>query len=105
MIRIALPGLFLLAALGACASSYEARLQSTFMHAGLSRPVSNCMAAHLVDRLNDDQLRALVRLTGFRDQSLRRMSVGEFLDRSRALLDPAIYTEVTRVGLGCAIAG
>lgn len=95
----------LLITAAACATSYESRLRSTFMDAGLSRSVSDCMADRLVDRLSNAQLRNLVRLTGIRDRDLRQMSVEGFLDRSRALLDPAIYAELTRVGLGCAIAG
>ena len=91
--------------LGACATSYESRLRNTFMDAGLSRSVSSCMADRLVDRLSDDQLRSLVRLTGMRDRDVRTMTVEEFLRRSRALVDARIYAEVTRVGLGCAIAG
>lgn len=94
-----------LVALGACATSYESRLRGTFMDAGLSRSVSSCMADRLVDRLTNDQLRSLVRLTGMRDRDVRDMTVEAFLRRSRALVDAEIYAEVTRVGLGCAIAG
>ena len=95
----------LVLALGACATSYESRLRSSFMDAGLSRPVSDCMAERLVDRLSERQIRDLVRLTGVRDRNVRNMTVEEFLRRSRALVDPEIFAAVTRVGLGCAIAG
>jgi hypothetical protein len=91
--------------LAGCATSYESRLRNTFMDAGLSRSVSGCMADRLVDRLSESQLRSLVRLTGIRDRDVRGMTVEEFLRRSRALVDTSIYVEVTRVGLGCAIAG
>ena len=91
--------------LGACATSYESRLRNTFMNAGLSPSVSGCMADRLVDRLSESQLRSLARLTGFRDRDVRGMTVEDFLRRSRALVDASIYVEVTRVGLGCAIAG
>jgi hypothetical protein len=91
-------------ALGACATSYETRLRTTFMQAGLSQSVSGCMAERLVDRLSEGQLRSLVRLTGIREREVRSMTVEEFLRRSRALVDASIYVEVTRVGLSCAIA-
>jgi hypothetical protein len=92
-----------LLALSACATP-ESRVRSALLNAGLSRPVSTCMAQRMVDRLSLGQLQRLSRLSELRDARIRELTVGEFLKRTRALGDPEILAVVTTAGLGCAIA-
>jgi hypothetical protein len=90
-------------ALSACATP-ETRVRTALMDAGLSKPVSSCMAERMVDRLSLGQLQKLSRLGALRDTKIRNLTVGEFLKQTRALGDPEILTVVTTAGLGCAIA-
>jgi hypothetical protein len=99
-ILLALP---LLLALYACATP-ESRVRTALLNAGLSRPVSSCMAQRMVDRLSLGQLQKLSRLSALRDTRIGNLTVGEFLKKTRALGDPEILTVVTTAGLGCAIA-
>jgi hypothetical protein len=92
-----------LLALSACATP-ESRVRSALLNAGLSRPVSTCMAQRMVDRLSLGQLQRLSRLSELRETRIRELTVGEFLKRTRALGDPEILAVVTTAGLGCAIA-
>jgi hypothetical protein len=96
---IALP----LLTLSACATP-ESRVRSALLDAGLSRPVSTCMAQRMVDRLSLGQLQKLSRLSALRDTKIGNLTVGEFLKKTRALGDPEILTVVTTAGIGCAIA-
>ena len=90
-------------ALSACATP-ESRVRTALLDAGLSRPVSTCMAQRMVDRLSLAQLQKLSRLSALRDTKIGNLTVGEFLKKTRALGDPEILTVVTTAGLGCAIA-
>ena len=94
-----------LLALSACATpSPEARVRSKLLEAGLSRPMANCMAERLVDRLSIQELRRLSSLAKIGNRDIREMTIEEFLHRIRALQDPHILKVVTTAGLGCAIA-
>jgi hypothetical protein len=92
-----------LIALSACATP-ESRVRTALLNAGLSRPVSACMAQRMVDRLSLGQLQRLSRLSALRDTKIGNLTVGEFLKKTRALGDPEILTVVTTAGIGCAIA-
>jgi hypothetical protein len=100
--RLALLALPLLA-LSACATP-ESRVRTALLNAGLSKPVSTCMAQRMVDRLSLGQLQKLSRLAGLRDSRIGDLTVGEFLKKTRALGDGEILAVVTTAGLGCAIA-
>ncbi len=100
--RLILPASALLV-LSACATP-ESRVRTALLNAGLSKPVSTCMAQRMVDRLSLGQLQKLSRLAALRDTKIGNLTVGEFLRKSRALGDPEILTVVTTAGLGCAIA-
>ena len=99
LILIALP----LLALSACATP-ESRVRSALLSAGLSKPVSTCMAQRMVDRLSLGQLQKLSRLADLRDRRIGDLTIGEFVRKTRALGDPEIFAVVTTAGLGCAIA-
>jgi hypothetical protein len=92
-----------LLALSACATP-ESRVRSALLNAGLSKPVSTCMAQRMVDRLSLGQLQKLSRLADLRDSRIGDLTVGEFLKKTRALGDGEILAVVTTAGLGCAIA-
>ena len=90
-------------ALASCATP-ESRVRSPLLDAGLSRPVSTCMAQRMVDRLSLGQLQRLSRLSGLRNRQIGNLTVSEFIRETRGLGDPEIFAVVTTAGLGCAIA-
>lgn len=77
----------------------EARTRAALMDAGLSRPVSSCMAGRMVDRLSLAQLQRLGRLGKLDHVD----DFDEFVRRTRALRDPEILAVVTTSGLVCAV--
>jgi hypothetical protein len=85
-----------------CAATYENRIESKLVDAGLSRSVAACMAERLVDRLSPAQLQSLGRLAG---SKVGQMRVEDFLRRLRTTVDPEVFAVVTRVGVGCTLAG
>lgn len=90
-------------AIAGCATP-EARVRTALMDAGIPRPMANCMAQRMVDRLSLGQLQKLSRLSGVSRAQIGQLSVGELLRRARALGDPEIVSVVTTAGVGCAIA-
>lgn len=92
----------LVLALSACATP-ETRVRTALMDAGLSKPISACMADRMVDRLSLIQLNKLSGLKKMRGQDMRKLSVDEFLKRTRSLQDPEILSVVTSSGLICAV--
>lgn len=103
MKRIALVSLTLLA-LSACATP-ETRIRTALMDAGLSQPMAACMADRMVDRLSLVQLNKLNGLKKLRGQDMRKVTVEEFLRRTRSLQDPEILGVATSSGLICAVKG
>lgn len=101
MKRIALVSLAALA-LSACATP-ETRIRTALMDAGLSQPMAACMADRMVDRLSLVQLNRLGGLKKLRSQDMRRVSVDEFLRRTRALQDPEILSVATSSAVICAV--
>lgn len=91
-------------ALSACATP-ETRVRTALQDAGLSRPMSKCMAQRMVDQLSLLQLRRLESLSGLRDSRIGDMTFDQFFHHVRALKDPEIISVVSRAGLGCAISG
>ena len=92
-------------ALSACAHSYESRIRSNLVDAGLSRSVAGCIADRMVDRLSRRQLDSVARLGRGANRSVGDMTIDQFLRHYRAALDPEVYAVLTRAGVGCAIAG
>lgn len=90
-------------ALPGCGQYYESRVRSALMDAGLSRPMAQCMAERMVDRLSTDQLQSLGRLGEMRKGESGGMTSGQFLDRYRRALDPEVYQVLARAGIGCAL--
>jgi hypothetical protein len=101
MKRIALVSLTVLA-LSACATP-ETRIRTALMDAGLSQPIAACMADRMVDRLSLVQLNKLNGLKKLRGQDMRKVTVEEFLRRTRSLQDPEILGVATSSGLICAV--
>ncbi len=101
MKRIALVGILSLA-LSACATP-ETRVRTALTDAGLSQPIAACMADRMVDRLSLIQLNKLNGLKKLRRQDMRKVTVEEFLRRTRALQDPEILGVATSSGLICAV--
>ncbi|MCO4092693.1 MAG: hypothetical protein HEQ34_12175 [Sphingorhabdus sp.] len=89
-------------ALSACATP-ETRVRTALMDAGLSQPIAACMADRMVDRLSLIQLNKLNGLKKLRGQDMRKVTVEEFLRRTRALQDPEILGVATSSGLICAV--
>ena len=101
MKRIALVSIIALA-LSACATP-ETRVRTALTDAGLSQPIAACMADRMVDRLSLIQLNKLNGLKKLRGQDMRKVTVEEFLRRTRALQDPEILGVTTSSGLICAV--
>lgn len=90
-------------ALAACATP-ENRVKTALLNAGVSEPVSDCMADRLTDKLSIAQLQKLGRLA--RDTGpVRNMSLAELRERLNAVGDPEIVSVVTTAGIGCTVAG
>ena len=89
-------------ALSACATP-ETSVRSALMDAGLSQPISACMADRMVDRLSLIQLNKLSGLKKLRGQDMGSLTVDQFLKRTRSLQDPEILSVVTSSGLICAV--
>lgn len=89
-------------ALSACATP-ETRLRNGLHQAGLSKPVSACMASRMVDRLSLLQLRRLASLGSLKDKDIRSMPTDKFLHHVRALKDPEILTVTTSSLAICAL--
>ncbi len=90
------------ALLSACATP-ETRVRTALTDAGLSKPIAACMADRMVDRLSLIQLNRLSGLKKLRGQDMRKVTVDEFLKRTRSLQDPEILGVVTSSGLICAV--
>ena len=101
MKQIALVSIIALA-LSACATP-ETRVRTALMDAGLSQPIAACMADRMVDRLSLVQLDKLSGLKKLRGQDMRKVTVEEFLRRTRSLQDPEILGVTTSSGLICAV--
>ncbi|WP_326523319.1 hypothetical protein [Sphingomonas sp.] len=83
--------------LAACAAP-EARLRTGLESAGLSRPLSACMAERMVDRLSLLQLRRMAGLPKVGGSQ----TVSQFLYRLRSLGDPEIVSVATSSAALCA---
>lgn len=90
------------AVLAGCASP-ETRVRTALQDAGLSKPVSACMAERMVDRLSIWQLNKLRSLKKLQGKGARDIGVDEFLKRTKGLRDPEILGVVTSSGLICAV--
>lgn len=101
MMRSALVAVSVLA-LSACATP-ETRVRTALMDAGLSKPIASCMADRMVDRLSLIQLNKLSGLKKLRNKDVRKLSVDEFLKRTKSLQDPEILGVVNSSGLICAV--
>lgn len=102
MNKIAVSGVFMALALAACATP-ETRVRTALMDAGLSTPIASCMADRMVDRLSLIQLNRLSGLKKLRGQNMRKLTVEQFLKRTRSLQDSEILGVVTSSGLICAV--
>jgi hypothetical protein len=94
--------LTLLLTLSACATP-EQRLQAGLEGAGLSHPMSACMAAKMIHQLSLGELQKLSSLGGLKERPIGEMSIEELMHRVRALNDSHIVTVTARAGLSCAI--
>ena len=78
-------------------------MRNGLMNAGLSAPVSACMADRMVDRLSLGQLNKLNGLGKLRKRKAGDVTISEFVKQTRALQDPEIIGVVTSSGVVCAI--
>ena len=91
-----------LSALAACATP-ETRVRKGLMSAGLSEPVSACMADRMVDRLSLIQLNKLNGLGKLKKREPGDVTFKEFVKQTRSLQDPEIVGVVTSSGVICAV--
>lgn len=95
-------GLALITCLAACTTP-ETRVRNGLMSAGLSQPLSACMADRMVDRLSLVQLNRFKGLDKLKKRNPGDISVNEFVKRTKALQDPEILGVVTSSGVVCAL--
>ena len=103
MKRLALPVMLAVTVTG-CATP-EKRIRNALVEAGLSKPIAGCMADRMVDRLSLGQLNKLRGLGKLQDKKTQKLSIEEFVKRTKALQDPEIVSVVTSSGVICAISG
>jgi hypothetical protein len=101
--RFAVGGIMLLMATG-CAGP-EGQIRSALLEAGLSKPMANCMAGRMVDRLSLGQLWKLRELKALRDKDAKVMTIQDFVKNSKSLQDPEIVSVVSSSALVCAFSG
>lgn len=102
MMRVIGLSVILALSLSACATP-ETRLSTGLHRAGLSKPMSACMAERMVDRLSLMQLRRLSSLEGLKGKRIGDMPTNEFLHKVRALKDPEILGVSTSSAAICAV--
>ena len=76
----------------------EARLRTGLINAGLSKPLSACMAERMVDRLSLKQLLRIADLS----RASKSESIDQFLHRVRALEDTEILAVTSSSAALCA---
>jgi hypothetical protein len=91
-------------ALTGCATP-ETRIRTALIEAGLSKPIAACMAGRMVDRLSLMQLNKLRGLDKLKGQRADKITIDEFVKRTKALQDPEILGVVSSSGVICAIKG
>ena len=91
-------------ALAGCATP-ETRIRNALVEAGLTKPLAGCMADRMVDRLSLVQLNKLRGLGKLQEKKAQKLSIEDFVKRTRALQDPEILSVVTSSGVICAISG
>lgn len=91
-----------IATLAGCATP-ETRVRNGLMSAGLSAPVSVCMADRMVDRLSLGQLNKLNGLSKLKKRQPGDVTINEFVKQTRALQDQEIIGVVTSSGVVCAV--
>lgn len=89
-------------ALSGCIQS-TARLQAGLERAGLSTPMSACVATRMTDQLSLVQLRRIGALGNLRDDAAAGMSLDRFLYNIRSLGDPEILTVASTSAAACAL--
>lgn len=90
------------ALLAGCATP-ETRIRNALIEAGLPKPIARCMAGRMVDRLSLGQLNKLRGLEKLRDKKANKITIEEFVKRTKALQDPEILGVVSSSGVICAI--
>ncbi len=90
---------------GAGCSGPEGQIRSALQEAGLSKPMANCMASRMVERLSFGQLWKLRELKALRDKDAKAMSIQDFVKNSKSLQDPEIVSVVSSSALVCAFTG
>jgi hypothetical protein len=87
-------------ALAACATP-ETRIKTALTGAGLSDKMADCMAGRMVDRLSLLQLNKLRGLQKLKQGNPQKMTIEEFVKRTKSLQDPEIVSVVTSSGVIC----
>lgn len=90
------------ALVSACATP-ETRVRQGLIRAGLSEPVSACMADRMVDRLSLGQLNKLGGLGKLKKRKPGDVTFKEFVKQTKSLQDPEIVGVVTSSGFICAV--
>ena len=79
----------------------EARVETALLHNGFPKPMAECMAPRLVDRLSIAQLKKLERLGAQEGETAIPLSTGEAMARLRRVEDREAVEALVTVGGGC----
>ena len=90
-------------ALAGCGAVAENRITTALTDAGLSKPLSACIADRMVDKLSIEQLRSISALKDKAGDRPREVGLARFLLDHRSDLDPEVYAVIARAGSGCAL--
>ena len=96
--------LFALLSLTGCSQAFEGRITDRLDEAGLSRPMSECMAERWVKRLGIFQLWRIQALAEDLEAERESLTVATMIGRVREMDDPEIVEVVTRSTMVCALA-
>jgi hypothetical protein len=86
-----------------CSQAFEGRIAERLDEAGLSRPMSECMAERWVKRLSLFQLRRIEKLAGDLKAEAENLTVAGLIRHVREMDDPEIVEVVTRSTVVCAL--
>ena len=81
----------------------ESRVEAALLRAGLSERNAGCMAERMVDRLSIGQLRKLEALRGAPGEPMRPRTLGQFVERVRAVGDSEVLAVTTSSAALCAV--
>jgi hypothetical protein len=83
-------------------STPKTQIKNALIDAGLSEKMSGCMAERMYDKLSLLQLNKLRGLKKLKETDGKKLSINEFMKRTKSLQDPEIMGVITSSSVICA---